>query len=119
MLLNCPSLRDTLPQRYRMKIQKTVCLFAVCAALKVGFSGDQTATAQADESDQAVAVNTFSESKALESLLIVEGMGGAAGTGFLTEMNGRVFAVTNLHVISAFGDPKNPNVSIRTVQNTG
>ena len=42
---------------------------------------------------------------------------GSVGTGFLTEINGRVFAVTNLHVISGFGDPKNSNVSIKTVQN--
>jgi len=58
----------------------------------------------------------FSESEAIESLLIIEGMG-SVGTGFLTEIKGNVFAVTNLHVISGFGDPKNPSVSIKTVQN--
>lgn len=61
--------------------------------------------------------NKFSETKALESLLIIEGMDDSAGTGFLTEINNRVFAVTNLHVMEGYGDPKNPNVSIKTVQN--
>ena len=58
----------------------------------------------------------FVANQAIEALLIIKGIG-SSGSGFLTVLKDRVFAVTNLHVLSHLGDPDNPNVSIKTVQN--
>lgn len=99
-------------------MRKIIYLLTICAVVRVGLSNDEGTTTQTESTGEEITeAKTFSENEALESLLIIEGMGGAAGTGFITEINDRIFAVTNLHVISAFGDPKNPNVSIRTAQN--
>lgn len=98
-----------------MKVKQALNLLLICGIAQVGFAEDQTAATK-EEAPPIVEEDTFSESEALESLLIIEGMG-SVGTGFLTDIKGRIFAVTNLHVISGFGDPQNPNVSIKTVQN--
>ena len=58
----------------------------------------------------------FSESEASDSILIVENEGGTVGTAFIALINERVFAVTNLHVISRFGDPRNGRSRIRTLR---
>lgn len=99
-----------------MKLKETLSLLLISGITQVGFSEDSTAATIDQEESPLVNEYTFSESEALQSLLIIEGMG-SVGTGFLTVMKGRIFAVTNLHVISGFGDPLNPNVSIKTVQN--
>lgn len=99
-----------------MKVTNTLTLILLCAIVQVGHPNEKTETDPVELKPQPNEENAFSESEALESLLIIEGMG-SVGTGFLTEIKGKIFAVTNLHVISGFGDPKNPSVSIKTVQN--
>jgi len=99
-----------------MKNRKILTYLVLSVAAQVGFSDDQAESGLAQEEPQAIEEIKFSEFEALESLLIIEGME-SMGTGFLTVVNDKVFAVSNLHVISDFGDPKNPNVSIKTVKN--
>ena len=116
-----------------MKRQLTIASALLALISQVGFSDETNTTPEAEEAKVSAVTDdkntspeveegivstadAFSEIKALESLLIIEGMG-ALGSGFLTTINDRVFAVTNLHVLSGYGDPKNPNLSIKTVEN--
>jgi hypothetical protein len=116
-----------------MKRQLTIASTLLVLISQVGFSDESNTTPETEEAKVSAetddkntspeveegivsSADVFSETKALESLLIIEGMG-SLGSGFLTIINDRVFAVTNLHVLSGYGDPKSPNVSIKTVEN--
>ena len=84
--------------------------------IEINTVADETNTSQDTVEGAVSTADVFSETKALESLLIIEGMD-ALGSGFLVVINDRVFAVTNLHVLSGYGALENPNVSIKTVEN--
>jgi hypothetical protein len=98
-----------------MNARKTITILLLSLIAQIGFSENQIKSTEAAE-EISVERSSFSENEALESLLIIEGMG-SVGSGFLTIINEKVFAVTNLHVLSDYGDPTNPSVSIKTVQN--
>lgn len=97
-----------------MKAKEILILILLFGMGQIAHSEEESV--EEEQGTQESEESAFSENEAVESLLIIEGMG-SVGTGFLAEIKGKVLAVTNLHVISGFGDPKNPSVSIKTVQN--